>query len=86
MVWRYHRVGGHMEGEVNMKLAKVKNNEGRVDVMEVTNRYGNKEYIVDVSIKGRGFETYTYKTIESAMRKYKKATKEMNEMYLVKCN
>ena len=69
-----------------MKLAKVKNTEGRVDVMEVTNRYGNKEYIVDVSIKGREFKSYTYKTIESAMRKYKKVTKEMLDMYLANCN
>ena len=69
-----------------MRLADVKSKEGRITVMEVTNRYDNKEYVVYIGFKGRECKSYTYKTIESAMRKYKKATKEMNEMYLAKCN
>ena len=69
-----------------MRLADVKSREGRITVFEVTNRYGVKEYIVDVGFRGKECKAYTYKSLESAMRKYKKATKEMVEMYLAKCN
>lgn len=65
-----------------MKLAQIKNNEGRVSVSEVTNRYGAKEYIVDYKIKGEGCKMNTYKTIESAMKKYNKVARMMNEIYM----
>lgn len=68
-----------------MKLADVRNNEGRVTLRELKNRYSVTEYEVYVRIKGYENKTYVYKNIESAMKKYKKATKKMNELYLAKC-
>lgn len=68
-----------------MKLAQIKNNEGSIILTEVTNRYSIKEYVVEYKIKshkGEGWKSYTYKTIESAMKKYNKVAKEMVMKYM----
>lgn len=71
-----------------MTLARVKNNEGYVRLSECTNRYNAKEYCVDYMIKGngQGNKSYTYKNLESALKKYKRVTKEMCKRYMEKCN
>lgn len=71
-----------------MKLAEIRNNEGHLILTEVLNRYVKKEYVVEYKIKshkGEGWKIYTYKSIESAMKKYKKVANEMAMNYIAIC-